>query len=77
MSDSGTGFDVEAAVQDKGLSLTSMRAGAIGRVRMQSIRSPMGGTTIDVRVPLGSAHTSRPALDDRIHFVAASVPIHG
>ena len=25
MSDSGTGFDVEAAVQDKGLSLTSMR----------------------------------------------------
>jgi signal transduction histidine kinase len=53
--DSGRGFDVEAASQGKGLGLTSMRE----RVRLVdgtiSIESkPMGGTTIHVRVPLGS-----------------------
>src|SRR6201988_3972900 len=52
--DSGKGFDVEAALQGKGLGLTSMRE----RVRLVngtiSIESkPMGGTTIHVRVPLG------------------------
>jgi PAS domain S-box-containing protein len=54
-SDSGKGFDVEAALQGKGLGLTSMRE----RVRLVngtiSIESkPMGGTTIHVRVPFGS-----------------------
>src|ERR1700756_1315326 len=53
--DSGKGFDVEAALQGKGLGLTSMRE----RVRLVngtiSIESkPMGGTTIHVRVPFGS-----------------------
>jgi len=55
--DSGKGFDVEAALQGKGLGLTSMRE----RVRLVngtiSIESkPMGGTTIHVRVPLASEH---------------------
>src|SRR5246500_1383800 len=53
-SDSGKGFGVEAALQGKGLGLTSMRE----RIRLVngtiSIESkPMGGTTIHVRVPLG------------------------
>jgi signal transduction histidine kinase len=53
--DSGKGFDVEAALQGKGLGLTSMRE----RVRLVngtiSIESKqMGGTTIHVRVPLES-----------------------
>jgi len=50
--DSGKGFDVEAALQGKGLGLTSMRE----RVRLVngtiSIESkPMAGTTVHVRVP--------------------------
>jgi PAS domain S-box-containing protein len=55
ISDSGRGFDVEAALQGKGLGLTSMRE----RVRLVngtiSIESKSGGgTTIHVRVPLES-----------------------
>src|ERR1700752_2926192 len=51
--DFGKGFDIEAALQGKGLGLTSMRE----RVRLVngtiSIDSkPMGGTTIHMRVPL-------------------------
>jgi PAS domain S-box-containing protein len=58
--DSGKGFDVEAALQGKGLGLTSMRE----RVRLVngtfSIESkPMGGTTIHVRVPLESKHAAK------------------
>ena len=58
--DSGKGFDVEAALQSKGLGLTSMRE----RVRLVngtfSIESkPMGGTTIHVRVPLESKHAAK------------------
>jgi len=53
--DSGRGFDVEAAKQGKGLGLTSMRE----RVRLVEgtiviDSKPMGGTTIDVRVPFKS-----------------------
>src|ERR1700758_4675723 len=60
--DSGKGFDVEAALQGKGLGLTSMRE----RVRLVngtiSIESkPMGGTTIHVRVPFGSERGSQRA----------------
>src|SRR6201993_2848422 len=60
VSDSGKGFDVEAALQGKGLGLTSMRE----RVRLMhgmiSIESkPMGGTTIHVRVPFGSEHAAK------------------
>jgi signal transduction histidine kinase len=60
--DSGTGFDVEAALQGKGLGLTSMQE----RVRLMSgtisIESkPMGGTTIHVRVPVELGHESRRA----------------
>jgi signal transduction histidine kinase len=55
VSDSGRGFDVEAARQGKGLGLTSMSE----RVRLVNgtigIESkPMGGTAIHVNVPLGS-----------------------
>ena len=58
--DSGKGFDVEAALQGKGLGLTSMRE----RVRLVngtfSIESkPMGGTTMHVRVPLESKHAAK------------------
>jgi len=58
--DSGKGFDVEAALQGKGLGLTSMRE----RVRLVngtfSIESkPMGGTTIHVRVPLESKRAAK------------------
>ena len=60
ISDLKRGFDVEAALQGKGLGLTSMRE----RVRLVngtiSIASkPMGGTTIHVRVPLGSEHPAK------------------
>jgi PAS domain S-box-containing protein len=63
ISDLGRGFDVEAAAQGKGLGLTSMRE----RVRLVngtiSIESkPMGGTTIHVRVPLGSERLSEQAV---------------
>jgi len=62
VSDSGKGFDVESTMQGKGLGLTSMRE----RVRMVNgtvaIESkPMGGTTIEVRVPLESQHVSQRA----------------
>jgi PAS domain S-box-containing protein len=51
--DSGRGFDMEAALRGKGLGLTSMRE----RVRLVNgtiaiDSEPMGGTTIQVRVPL-------------------------
>ena len=60
VGDLGRGFDLDAALQGKGLGLTSMRE----RVRMVngkiSIESkPMGGTTIHVRVPLESQQGSR------------------
>jgi signal transduction histidine kinase len=62
VSDSGKGFDIESAIQGKGLGLISMRE----RVRLLhgtfAIKSrPMGGTAIDVRVPLlqdGSPHVA-------------------
>ena len=59
VSDSGTGFDIEAALQGRGLGLTSMQE----RVRLVNgsitIKSkPMGGTTIHVCVPLMSQHLS-------------------
>jgi len=62
ISDLGRGFDVEAALQSKGLGLNSMRE----RVRLVngtiSIESkPMGGTTIHVRVPIESMYGSQRA----------------
>ena len=63
ISDMGRGFDIEAALQGKGLGLTSMRE----RVRLLNgtiaIESkPNGGTTIRVRVPLGSGKLSKRAV---------------
>jgi PAS domain S-box-containing protein len=60
ISDSGKGFDVAAALRGKGLGLTSMSE----RVRLVSgtitIKSkPMGGTVINVRVPLESEHAAK------------------
>jgi PAS domain S-box-containing protein len=62
VSDSGKGFDVESAIQGKGLGLTSMRE----RVRLMSgtiaIESRlMAGTTIEVRVPLQSQQVPQQA----------------
>jgi len=59
--DLGRGFDVKAAMQGKGLGLTSMRE----RIRMVNgtiaIESkPMQGTTIHARVPLESVYGSIP-----------------
>jgi PAS domain S-box-containing protein len=63
VSDCGKGFDVESANRGSGLGLTSMQE----RVRLVngtiSIESkPMGGTTIRVRVPLGSEKLSERAV---------------
>ena len=63
--DSGTGFDVEAAMQRKGLGLTSMRE----RVRLVNgtiaiDSKPMSGTRIHVRVPLESEHVISEQLDE-------------
>jgi len=55
ISDSGKGFDIESALQSKGLGLTSMRERILLVNGTISIKSePMGGTTIHVRVPLDS-----------------------
>jgi PAS domain S-box-containing protein len=62
ISDSGKGFDVDSAMQGKGLGLTSMgeRVRLVnGTIAIQS--KPMGGTTIEVRVPLESQHSSQRA----------------
>jgi PAS domain S-box-containing protein len=62
VSDSGKGFDVESARQGKGLGLTSMgeRVRLVnGTIAIES--KPMGGTTIEVRVPLESQHSSQRA----------------
>jgi PAS domain S-box-containing protein len=63
VSDSGKGFDVEAAEQGNGLGLTSMRE----RVRLVNgtitiDSKPMGGTTIHVRVPSRSENLSKQAV---------------
>jgi len=58
VSDSGRGFDVERARQGRGLGLTSMQERirlVNGTIAIQS--KPMGGTAIDVHVPLGSPFT--------------------
>jgi len=63
ISDLGRGFDVAAALQGKGLGLTSMRE----RLRLVNgtisiVSKPMGGTAIHVRVPLGSEKLSQRAV---------------
>ena len=60
ISDSGRGFDVEAAMQGQGLGLTSMRE----RVRLVNgtfaiDSKPIGGTTIHVLVPIESEHRAQ------------------
>ena len=60
VSDSGKGFDIEAARQGRGLGLTSMRERirlVNGTIDIQS--KPMGGTTIHARVPFTSEHVPR------------------
>ena len=62
VSDRGTGFDVETAMNKGGLGLISMRE----RVRLVNgaivIESkPMAGTTIQVRVPFASERRTQPA----------------
>ena len=60
VSDSGKGFDIEAAGQSRGLGLTSMRERirlVNGTIEIQS--NPMGGTIIHARVPFTSEHVPR------------------
>ena len=60
VSDSGKGFDVQAARKGRGLGLTSMQERVRlvkGTIDIQS--KPMGGTTIHVRVPLESNQAQR------------------
>jgi signal transduction histidine kinase len=62
VSDLGRGFDVETAMQGRGLGLTSMQERVRlvnGMIEIQS--KPMGGTTIHVRVPLSSENASQRA----------------
>jgi PAS domain S-box-containing protein len=63
ISDLGRGFDVETAMQGRGLGLASMQERvrlANGTIEIQS--KPMGGTTIHVRVPFGSEKLSERAV---------------
>jgi PAS domain S-box-containing protein len=62
ISDLGRGFDLQTAMQGRGLGLTSMQERVRlvnGTIEIQS--KPMGGTTIHVRVPLRSEHDSQRA----------------
>ena len=62
VKDSGKGFDVESAMQGKGLGLTSMRERVRlvnGTIAIES--NPMGGTAIEVSVPLESQQDSQRA----------------
>jgi PAS domain S-box-containing protein len=55
VSDSGKGFNAEEAEKGKGLGLTSMRERVRllkGRISIQS--KPMGGTSVEVHLPLAS-----------------------
>jgi signal transduction histidine kinase len=55
VTDLGRGFDLEMAMQDRGLGLASMQERVRlvnGTIAIQS--KPMGGTTVHVRVPLSS-----------------------
>jgi len=57
VSDSGRGFDLNSALQGRGLGLTSMQERVRlvnGTIRIQS--EPRGGTTISVSVPFKSEH---------------------
>jgi len=60
ISDSGKGFDTEAVMQGLGLGLTSMQERVRlvnGTIAIQS--KPMGGTTIQVRVPIDSEYAAK------------------
>jgi len=62
VTDQGRGFDVEAAIQGRGLGLTSMQERVRllnGNIEIQS--KLMGGTTIHVRVPRESEKAQRAA----------------
>jgi PAS domain S-box-containing protein len=59
IGDLGKGFDLETAMQGRGLGLTSIQERVRlvgGMIEIQS--KPMGGTTIHVRVPLEAEHVS-------------------
>jgi PAS domain S-box-containing protein len=59
IADSGRGFDVKAALEGNGLGLTSMRERVRlvnGRIAIDS--TPMRGTRINIRVPLGKGADS-------------------
>jgi signal transduction histidine kinase len=57
ISDLGRGFDLQTAMQGRGLGLVSMQKRVRlvnGTIEIQS--KPMGGTTVHIRVPLTSEH---------------------
>jgi PAS domain S-box-containing protein len=62
VSDLGRGFELETAMQGRGLGLTSMQERVRlvnGTIEIQS--KPMGGTTVHVRVPLSSENAPQQA----------------
>src|ERR1700756_4670955 len=62
VTDLGRGFEVEGALQGQGLGLTSMQERVRllkGSIEIQS--KPMGGTTVYVRIPLGSEQNAKQA----------------
>ena len=63
VSDSGRGFEIHTALHGRGVGLASMQE----RVRILNgtisiLSQPMGGTVIDVRVPLGLRCDAQPAV---------------
>ena len=63
VSDLGKGFDMETAMQGRGLGLASMQERVRlvnGTIEIQS--KPMGGTTVHVRVPFSSEKVSERAV---------------
>jgi signal transduction histidine kinase len=61
--DLGKGFNVEAAKKGRGLGLTSMQERVRllnGKIAIES--KPMGGTTVQVRVPFGPEKFSERAV---------------
>ena len=79
VSDLGRGFDLETAMQGRGLGLTSMQERVRlvdGTIEIQS--KPMGGTTVHVRVPLRSEQDSQrlgncSKLDFFVHLIGGFI----
>lgn len=57
--DSGVGFDVEQAIQKRGMGLVSMRERlGLLKGRLHIASKPQGGTEVKVQVPLAKSHSA-------------------